>query len=485
MWGNTAFLKALARDTQYTLPEFTALRRQMKAEVVASSQLFQSSQRGKTSVQVLEAMLAADAELARDPEVESMDLAVHISEQKAMASEAKQLIDSEAPRLSFKRTREEGWTAWLQGVVDKQAKWEKATTEFGLLIDMVRDVQMGVLKDKRASARRENYKVTRCASCRFAPMRVRTRIRNKPCFACRKRLCSAMCCSCFVVSQPRARYVKAFKAGGFCNVASRHFGTLAGVAIAGVTPCDETPSLKHSTLQRASADPASQRFAYARAYATKGLDTILSEAVALDRLTRGASIMKPLSMTLDGLPSIDDEFAHSLDHAVHRPWLVMTLEGRATWGPLKYPQQGFPAVLTSLDDFAFVGCVPMRLVLGKSQSMESPAGWFADDMVDPKDVDWVTLGKGDALLVPFGMAILWGFAPSDGKLEVKPAKCRRGKLLAQWLLPKDLAVSDEDAIVAKDMKRNWAKLMASRGSQTPWSVYRDALTTWVEAIASA
>ena len=431
-----------------TMPQFLSFKKQLKDKMKLELKRYESSNRGKNIAQLLGTYLEQE-ELKNDEEVKGLDAEAAIDRVIARHGKLKDLAEKKIALWKFQVTRTEQWGQTLDEVDKLVADWGEAVDEVKQITDIVRDVRLGLQKSKVQQKRQNTYK------------------RSKYATACN--------------SQGFPEEVAKAFSQCFCEWLERDRNSGSDQAAANPNPLDGAEVLD-LTVQDAELN------IYVAKLAAAVDDTACQQALTLQGQMRSNTIMKPIA-----LPDFEDgavkalnslTLVETVDHVMHKPWLILSNSFSFNWGPLRWPCAGFPAILIPLDDVAIVGTIRMEKVVSKGLSLANMDSWFGDDegkQITTKDLDVVILEKGQAMKLHLGTICLWTFAPANGNVEAKSEKAPKGKCLVQWLLSKEPDMSDAP-LAANEIKHEWTRLVTGYGTSKPWSAMKDGVQAYVDSI---
>ena len=126
---------------------------------------------------------------------------------------------------------------------------------------------------------------------------------------------------------------------------------------------------------------------------------------------------------------------------------------------------------------------PIKNLLAKGLSMEN-TDWFGEEGLTEDEVCFFVLGKGDALVLPFGYAFVYVHATKDGSLERRnERKISKGKMIVQWNL-QQLKLDGTQAPVLALLKVNFDTIKRSKGSVSPWSIVIGKVCEWLGEVTT-
>lgn len=431
-----------------TMAQFLSFKKQLKEKIKALLKRYDSSQRGKTIVQVLDGLLAQE-DIKHDEEVKGLGAETVVNEVTTIYAKLRDMADKKISLWRFQNTKAEQWGEVLDEVDKLVADWGAAVDDVKQSTDIVRDIRIGMQRSQVLRKRQSTYK--------------------------------------------RSKYATAWNAQGFSQEVAKAFSNCF---------CQFLETERNSCSEQAVANPGpiaggevldltkqdAELNVYVAKLAAKVEEMASQQALTLQGQMRSNTIMKPIA-----LPGFEDgkvkeldslNLVEIVDHAIHKPWLILSASFSCNWGPFRWPCAGLPAIVIALDDVAVVGTILMEKVVSRGLGLANMESWFGDDEtkhITDKDIDVVILEKGQAMKLHLGTICLWSFAPASGHVETKAEKAPKGKLLVQWLLSKGPDMSDSPC-AAREIKHEWSKLATGYGTSKPWSAIKDTLQAYVDSI---
>ena len=426
------------------LTQFLAFKKQLKMELTACIKKCSSPVKGRTYVQLLADMVARD-KLANDPEVEQLQVETVIKNLKEAYDRVKDWCDKKVTVWRLQVVKEPSWQQTVECLFSDKEKYEEALEECKQVVDVLKEVKLGLRKATLQQKRAVTYKVN--------------------------------------------KIIKAFQIGGHSESLARFLGRVVAEWHDTDKSPTETPAFDGSyervgiTKENAKCDIADLLTAFAETHKT----ALEQETLNLKKAMQGESIMKPLSLSRAAGGQIQSiELMYELVHDISKPWLLLGNTFANTWGPLRWPLPGIPCVVYCPSDSVLVVTIAIDIMLEKGVTFDIP-DWFTasgeERKLSEEHLEVTLLHKAASMVIPFGHVAF--FSPvvnksAFDKLSMKDRPC--GNLLVQWLFPKEVKASQS---ACAEVQHSITKHFAQSGTTKPWSAIHEEVKKWLDAIQPA
>lgn len=338
-------------------------------------------------------------------------------------------MDKKINAIKFQSVKDGSFSLFLETTLGLRRAFEESLSEVKGVHIVVKQVSAGIKKTASLKRRQEAYKVSKLA--------------------------------------------RSLAAGGFCEVTARLLSKAASSP--SPTSSEKLSPEMGTTIRREVENPEGVEFSYMARMLQSNAAKLSSETAAMLAVMKANAIMKPVALEPPQSPPKD--LIETPAHDIMRPWLVLAKPFTQNWGPLKWPVQGLPCIVTATVDCVGLVLVEMSVIIQKGGSLEK-ADWFdGGDKVVEEDAQVIILGKGQSVEIPFGVAVLWAVMPPEGKESASPL----GGLLVQWLLRATDKVVGNNAALS-DMRLTFQRLVAAHGSKKPWMSIRERLTQYLTSL---